>query len=259
MLPRVHPHAVTAAALVLALALGASPAFAQIEPPPNPCDLPQPPNGFEYDLERDVLVLSWNNPGECVVPQYDLEIGTTPGGKEITDGLGLPNGFRFPSPRVLPRMSIRLRAPETGEWYVRLYAVIGGGFVPEKESAPSTELHIVFNNLPPPNPTPCLVIPQNLRAATSPLGTEFGFPVTFTWSTGGTPGGCPPVRYRLVAGLAPGEARWTFDLGFPARPLTLYAPPGRYFVRIVAVNSGGFFGGEDARASNEVFVELRGQ
>lgn len=233
--------------VIFGLLLTVAPASAQI--PGESC--PGKPINLQYFVQQGRVKLQWDATPAFLCPEpgrWELEVGSPLGSRETFVINETVN--------VLGRWEADLGpAPRYGTFVARLIALATDG-VRLFRSEPSDDIFLFFGPSPPPTSCPAIV-PTNLRAVVAALGTNAGFPVNLTWSTGGIGIACPPVRYRLLAGLAPGVPLWSFDLGFASRPLTVFAPPGVYYVRVVAVNVGAF-GGEDLRASNEIQIIVPG-
>jgi hypothetical protein len=123
-----------------------------------------------------------------------------------------------------------------GIYYVRVRAVASDG-----ESAPSNEVVITVGAAGtvcarPPNPPFALA------------GFASGSVVSFRW---GSSGGCPVTNYMLLAGSAPGLSNVTVvNLG-TMNEISATAPPGTYYVRVIAQNGNG-----SSAPSNEVVLTV---
>lgn len=205
-----------------------------------------PPAPEHFAAERAIdgsIWISWDNPhGECPpATMYEFQAGTATTLHDIAT-------FQFPAPHPEPRMRLRLSTPPTGLYYLRLFALspFGG------RSVASNETTLIVTNFPtiPPFcflPPPA---PRNFTAIVSELGAVGGVPVTFLWSSGGLPDGCPAPRYRLHVGTAPGVMRWTLEVG-SAKPLELVAPSGTFYLRLTAYTLYG-----SSPASNEIRIDV---
>jgi hypothetical protein len=120
-------------------------------------------------------------------------------------------------------------------YYVRVRAVNADG-----SSAPSNEVIVVV-----PGGGGCTTPPSAPSNLTSSL---FGLLVTLNWTAAG---GCPATGYIVQAGSAPGASDVAIiNLG-ASTTLSASAPPGTYYVRVVAVNGFGA-----SVASNEIVVSV---
>jgi hypothetical protein len=168
------------------------------------------------------LTFSWRAPVNAPVEGYLLGAGTRPG----TVNLGVIQTSAAAT-------TFTTSAP-AGVYFVRLAGLNGCGV-----GAPSNEVAVVVG---PSIPGP----PVHLMAASVPDGR-----VTLSWEP--PPAGGVPTRYIVEAGSAAGLA----DLAMlptsgPERSLTVQAPPGRYFVRVRAVNLHG-----SGASSEEIVVEVQ--
>ena len=107
-----------------------------------------------------------------------------------------------------------------GTYYVRVRATNADG-----ASGPSSEVTVTV-------PVPC-ALPG---APTGLAGTVNGTAVTLSWTAPAS--ACPITGYIVQAGSAPGLSNLA-AVAVPSAGLTASAPPGAYFVRVVAVNAGG--------------------
>jgi hypothetical protein len=124
---------------------------------------------------------------------------------------------------TLPLGDVRqttVRAPE-GVFYVRLRAITIAGAGP-----PSNEVMVATGTLAPP------LAPQHV------LATVQGTRVTLDWTHG--PLGNIATGFQLQAGTAPGLTNvGALMLAGSARRFSIDAPPGLYYVRLVALNPAG--------------------
>jgi hypothetical protein len=189
--------------------------------------VPAPPLDPTVASEGTVLTFHWRPPSTHTLAGYVLEAGT---------GAGLSNVASLPLGAAAT--SFTIDAPP-GRYWGRVRAVNPAG-----ASAPSTEIIIDVDATPSPcYETPPLA-PMNLAASVA------GRTVTLTWQQPDT--GPVANTQRVVAGTAPGlDNLGAIDVPGPATSFTTTAPPGTYYVRVLALNTcGGSF-------SDEVQVAVR--
>jgi hypothetical protein len=181
---------------------------------------PNAPQGLTGSTSNSQVTLSWTAPsGGCDVVSYSVQAGSSPGASDIAViNAGTMTSFSAIAP--------------AGTYYVRVVAVNGFG-----GSQSSNEVVITVGCPLAPN------APANLTAST------FGGAVTLNWA--GASSGCAATRYVVQAGSATGLSDLAIlDVG-SATTLTASAPPGTYYVRVVAAND---FGG--SAPSNEIVVTV---
>ena len=83
--------------------------------------------------------------------------------------------------------------------------------------------------------------PTNLAAVVN------GQDVTLTWTASQN----APTQYTVLAGFAPGQTIVNFPLNGATTSVSVAAPPGTYYVRIVASNADG-----SSAPSNEIVVNV---
>ena len=193
-----------------------------VEAAPPCVSPPNAPSNLSSIVLGDFVTLHWAAPpAGCAVAGYAVLAGSAPG---LAD-LAVIN--------VGAVTSVSVSAPD-GTYHVRVVAFNAFGV-----STTSNEITVVSAG-------PCSTppdAPSNLTVAT------LGNVVTLNWSP--PPGGCPATGYVVQAGSAPSVLDLAlFDVG-AATSLTVAAPPGTYYVRVVACNA---FGGSDV--SNEVAVSV---
>jgi hypothetical protein len=177
--------------------------------------VPAPPLDPTAVTEGTLMTFQWRAPSTGSPPAYILEA-------ETAGGLGDP----VSAPVSGGTTSVTVDAP-TGRYWGRVKAVNAAG-----ASAPSSEWVLdVDAAVSPCYATPPLA-PQNLIASMSERT------VTLIWAQPDT--GPVANSQAIVAGSAPGLD----DLGVigvpgPATSYTTTAPPGTYYVRIVALNTCG--------------------
>lgn len=185
---------------------------------PSP-DAPAAPLDLTARVVRNQVAFAWQPPSTGAPPQYELEAGTAPGLGDIgvLSVSGTATSFTLDN-LPLGRFWVRLRSTRTGL----------------RSNATSD---VVVD-----------VAPRFSCSASPPLNlaaTVTGRVVSFTWDPPADGSEDPPT---LVAGTGPGLA----DIGSLAMPafatsFAIAAPPGSYYVRLVA-------GCLTAAASNEVHV-----
>jgi hypothetical protein len=185
---------------------------------------PGQPSNLAAVVAGNTVTLTWQAPSTGSAPLgYLVEASLSPGGTVIA-------AFLVIGP------SIVLNAVPDGVFYVRVRAGNAEGLSP-----PSHEAVVSV----PDGGGPCTRPPN---APTNLVANVSGGLVTVTWLV--PPGGCA-AAYVVQAGSAPGLSDLAvFNVGGNTS-LTVSAPPGTYFVRVVAVNA---FGG--SLASNELIVTV---
>jgi predicted phage tail protein len=171
--------------------------------------VPAAPQNLTQSVSGTTVTLTWNPPLGGGATGYIVEASVVPGGALVAS---------------LPVAATSLVVPNVpaGVYYVRVRAVNGAG-----SSAPSNEVTVSVTGstgCPAPPLTPQLIV----RAT--------GLNVSVNWSS---PGGCPPSSYTLLAGSAPGLANIAQVNMGGQTGLSAVAPPGTYFIRVVASNAFG--------------------
>jgi hypothetical protein len=181
---------------------------------------PGPPVMLPPVVAGLAVTLSWNAPASGSPPtSYVVMAGSAAGQANLAtlDTLSTATSFASPAP--------------PGTYFVRVAARNPCG-----DSAPSNEMSFAIG-------TPVPGAPAALGATVGAGGA-----VTLTWlapTTGGAPTG-----YVIQAGSATGLSNLaTVPTGSLATTFSAVAPPGTYFVRVLALNAGG-----TGPASNEVTV-----
>ncbi len=182
--------------------------------------VPSPPRNLTAVVIRNTLVFTWEPPVSAAsepVAGYHLEAGYTPGTTLGVLALG----------EVLTHTLV---AP-SGVFYLRIRA-----HTPAGVSEASNEVAVAAGEAAPP------------LAPLSLLATVQGTAVTLQWTE--NPLGPVIAGYHVQAGTAAGLT----DLGVApvapsVRSFSVNAPPGTYFVRVVAVNAAGA-----SVASNEAVI-----
>lgn len=183
------------------------------------CTPPPAPASFTATSNDRFVNLQWTPPASGVVQGYQVVAGSAP---------GLANLAVLPYPATVTSLG----APVPyGTYYVRVLATNVCGVSP-----PSAEVTLVVQ--------PCAAPPT---APTGLVGSHAGGVVTLAWTA---PAGVLPTSYTVVAGRAPGASDIVvFSTGTTTTGLAAPAPPGTYYVRVIATNACGQSG-----ASNEVTV-----
>ena len=183
--------------------------------------VPEPPQNLSAAVAGNTVSLTWQAPSTGSAPLgYLVEASLSPGGAIIAAFLVVDT-------------SIVLNAVPDGVYYARVRSGNAEGI-----SAPSTEVVVSVPGIGPCTSPPNR--PTNLVANVSgPL-------VTLNWLA-------PPVEcatdFVVQAGSATGSSDVAlFNVG-SATTLSVSAPPGVYFVRVIALNALG-----SSEASNELMV-----
>jgi hypothetical protein len=184
-----------------------------------------PPPGTATSLAHSVtgttVSFNWTAPSAGgAVAQYLLLASVTPGGGPIAT---LPVSGSL--------TSVQVTGVPPGTYFVRIVATNAGGSSPA-----SNEVTVVVDGPQTPQP-PSLGVPV--------VGA--GRLVTLSWAPGG---GGTPTSYTIRVRLAPGGAVIaSLPLGAGATTMSATAPPGTYFVSVVAANALG-----TSAESNQVTV-----
>jgi hypothetical protein len=185
----------------------------------GPCAAPGTPTGLGYSTADNLVTLTWAAPTAGVVQGYWLYAGTAPAQSDALIA-------------ALPPTPSFFGAANFGTYFVRIAARNSCSAGP-----PSTELQVVVQ--------PCTAAPA------VPTGLSFtrsGNIVTLNWTA--PVAGQRPSRYVIQAGSTAGSANLLIQpTTSPATSFTAFAPPGRYFVRVLGRNNCG-----DSAVSNEIEV-----
>jgi hypothetical protein len=185
---------------------------------------PNPPQSLAAVVNGNAVTLTWLAPSTGAVPtSYVVEASLSPGGPVIAS---------FP----VASTSLAVGSVPNGVYYVRVRAMNADG-----SSAASNEVIVVV-----PSGGACQAVPG---APTNLVASVFGTFVTLNWTA--PIGGCPAVGYAVQAGSAPGLTNIAVINVGSGTTLNASAPPGNYYVRVVALNG---FGG--SAPSNEVLVTV---
>lgn len=182
--------------------------------------IPTAPTALAAVVTDNTVTLTWNGPAG-VVNAYVLEAGSAPGLSDAANGVvGVTPSY------------VATNVPP-GTYFVRVRALDVSGLGP-----PSNEIQVTVGSVGacPAPPNAALLSPANVN----------GSVVTFVWSRGG---GCPTTSYSLQAGSFPGASNIAVVNAGAVTGLTATAPPGTYYVRVVAHNAFG-----SSAPSNEVVV-----
>ena len=187
----------------------------------SPSGVPGPPQQLGVTVMRNRVTFTWQPPvtaSEEPVASYRLEAGYAPGQTAAVLSAGSAQTFTV------------FAAPD-GVFFVRLRALTAAG-----ASAPSNEVQFATGQAAPPlSPLALLATVQNTT-------------VTMQWTE--NPQGPGITGYQVRAGSAPGLTDISVATLPPtARTFNAVAPPGTYYVRVVAVNAAG-----TGVASNEAVI-----
>ena len=184
------------------------------------CSLPGPPGALVASTNGTSVNLAWSAATSGVVQGYRLIVGSAP---------GLANLLvqDFPSSVT----ALGATGVAFGTYFARVAATNVCGVSP-----PSNEVTVVVQ--------PCSGPPQ------APTGLHFnrtGSFVALGWTAPAA--GPPPATYTLVVGSVPGGSDVLVVSTGSATSTGALAPPGRYFVRVIAQNACG-----GSLPSNEIDV-----
>lgn len=171
---------------------------------------PNPPEFLFPQVIDGKLTLTWDRPTSGPVPtSYQLEVGTAAGRSDIAV---------VPTPTRL----FQFTGVPPGFYFVRVRAVVSGVV-----GSPSNDVTMVVGNVPAPPSEPTIL----------PI-TVAGNVVTLRWEA---PYFGPVTDYILEAGSQPGSSNIAvLRLGSTATSMTIPGvPPGRYYLRLRAVNALG--------------------
>ena len=198
--------------------------FALLSAPVVIAAAPDAPQSLAAVVNGNTVTLTWVTASTGGVPSsYVVEASLSPGGPIIA---------AFP----LVNTALVVDSVPNGVYYARVRAVNADG-----SSPPSNEVIVVV-----PGGGACTSPPN---APTNLTSSVFGQTVTLNWSASAA--GCPASGFAVQAGSAPGLSDIAvINLG-ATTTLSASAPPGNYYVRVVAING---FGG--STASNEILVTV---
>lgn len=185
---------------------------------------PGSPQSLTAAVDVNTVTLTWTAPSTGGVPtSYAVDASLSPGGPVIASF-------------TVTDTTLTVTAVPNGVYYVRVRAINADG-----SSAPSNEVAVVV-----PGGGSCSSPPN---APTGLTSTVFGTFVTLNWIA--PAGGCAATAYSVQAGSAPGLSDLAVINTGTSTTLTASAPPGTYYVRVVALNG---FGG--SIASNEIIITV---
>jgi hypothetical protein len=185
------------------------------------CSLPAAPGTLTGSANDQTVTLGWSAPASGVTQGYRLLAGTSPG-----------QANALVADYAASVTSLVSTGVPYGSYFVRVAALNVCGVGPV-----SNELTVVVQ--------PCAAPPQ---APTGLVFNRSGSVVGLAWSA--PKSGPAPTSYTLVVGSQPGGSNvLVLPSGTAATTFVGSAPPGTYYVRILAQNPCGVSG-----ASNEVVV-----
>jgi hypothetical protein len=185
---------------------------------------PGPPQSLAAAVNGNTVTLTWTAPATGGVPaSYVVEASLSPGGPSIA-------AF------ALVNTTLVVNSVPNGVYYARVRAVNTDG-----SSPPSNEVIVVV-----PGGGACSTPPD---APTNLTSSVFGQMVTLTWSAPAA--GCPATGFAVQAGSAPGLSDLAVINVGATTTLSATAPPGNYYVRVVALNGLG-----GSTPSNEILVTV---
>jgi hypothetical protein len=185
--------------------------------------VPDPPRNLVAEVTGNTVTLTWQAPATGAAPLgYILEASLSPGGPAIA---------LF----AVAGTSVIVSSVPTGVFYVRVRAADAEGV-----GAASNEAVVAVPN----GGGSCGTAPN---APGSLARTVVGHQVTLTWSAAVS--GCPASGFVIQAGSTPGSSNLAVINVGPATSLSVTAPAGTYYVRVIATNASG-----GSVASNEVVV-----
>jgi hypothetical protein len=185
--------------------------------------IPQPAQNLIAAVNGNTVTLTWQPPATGPAPLgYILEASLSPGGPVIA-------AFAVASTSMI------VTSVPSGVFYVRVRSVDAEGV-----GLASNEAIVAV----PGGGSTCGTAPN---APGGLARTVVGDLVTLNWSA--SVSGCPATGYVIQAGSAPGASNLAVLNVGPATSLSVVAPPGTYYVRVVATNASG-----GSVPSNEVVV-----
>lgn len=188
---------------------GSSPASNEVQFTLATAPPPGPPTNLTFGVNGNTLSLSWQPPTTGgPASDYLLEAGSASGLANIASGVAF-GGTGLNVPGV-----------PAGRYFIRVRARNAAGI-----SAPSNEADVTVG--------PSCTLPT---APLSFTATKNGLTVTVSWSA---PSAGVPSAYILQAGSSSGAANlFNGSVGLTT-PVSAQAPPGTYFLRVLATNACG--------------------
>lgn len=190
-----------------------------------PAENAHTPHGVSVRVAGRTVMLQWRAPQlQTSVSQYLVEAGTAPGAVNVAR---LMTGSAA--------TSLVAQGVADGTYYVRIRAVTAAG-----PGAASSDTTFTIGSA-----TDCGSAPSSARDLAA---TVTGTTVRLHWSADA--GACGATAFIVQAGSAPGRSDLAqVRVGSPA--LLATAPPGTYYVRVIAVNGRGA-----SAASGEIVVRV---
>jgi hypothetical protein len=181
------------------------------------------PHALASSVSGSDVRLSWSAPRSAVVLHYIVEAGSAPGAANIAR---LVTGNSA--------TSLVAQAVPVGRYYVRVRAMTSAGLT-EPSSDMVFNVGAINDCAAPPSPA------VNLE------GRVNGSTVQLQWASGGT---CAPTHFIVQAGSQRGLSNLA-QITTGSAALVASAPPGTYYVRVIAANSAGL-----SAASHEIVVTV---
>ena len=186
--------------------------------------VPGVPTALSATVSGSTVTLQWNAPSSGTATSYVLEAGSVAGASNAARA----DTGNSATTLVVPNVP-------AGVYYVRVRAANAAGL-----GGTSNEIVVVVGGS-----NACEGAPQ--RPAALAISVE-RLNASLTWAAPSS--GCAPTHYVLLAGSAPGLSNLA-QAAVAGHALSASAPPGTYYVRVVAVNGFGA-----STPSNEVVVTL---
>ena len=174
---------------------------------------PLAPTNLAAIVNGNAVTLTWTPPATGTpATSYVVIASLSPGGLPIA-------GFPVTNP------TLAVSGVPNGVYYVRVIAANAEG-----ASGPSNEIVVVV----PGGGGGCNAPPN---APTNFIGTVVGNLVTLAWAAPAA--GCAPTGYAIQAGSSPGLSNIAVLNVGATTTLAVAAPPGIYYVRVLALNAFG--------------------
>lgn len=185
--------------------------------------VPEPPTNLTATVTGNTVTLTWQPPTTGGAPlAYIVEASLSPGGPII-------------AVFAVDDTSMIATSVPNGVFYVRVRSANADGV-----GAASNEVLVAVPN----GGGACGTAPSAPSGLTQ---TVTGDQVTLNWSA--SVGGCPATGYVIQAGSSPGASNLAVINVGQTTSLSVGAPAGTYYVRVIATNAAG-----GSIASNEVVV-----